>query len=89
VAHQIVAVEGDVEGARRELVSVNLPDDVGESAGQGHSTRADSHERQLLESPVAFDNLVRDPGERPPHPIAVHHYGHSDTFGQIERPDNL
>lgn len=83
VTHEIVAVERDVEGPGPDLVTVDRFERGGNPAGQGHSARPNAHERQIVDTAVALENLVRDAGERTTHPIGVHHDGHGDTSFEL------
>src|SRR5439155_7140685 len=79
VPHQIVAVQGDVERAGRDVVIVDVLHRAGQPAGERHAARADADQRELLDTAIALDDFVRDPGQRTPHAIRVHHHGHGDT----------
>ena len=61
----VVAVEGDVELAERELLAGALLDEPAEALGDRDAARVDADERDRVEVVVALDDLVRDPGERP------------------------
>ena len=76
VAHQVVAVERDVERAGRHLVLVDLADRARQAPGDRHAARPDADQRQLLDAAVALENLVRDARQRPAHAVGVHYDGH-------------
>ena len=80
-AHQVVAVERDVERAGRNLVLVDLADRVRQAPGQRHAARADADERERLEPAIALEDLVRDARQRPLDPHRVHYDRHGDTIG--------
>jgi aminopeptidase len=61
----VVSVEGDVELAERNLAAGEVGDPASEALGERDAARVDPHERDLVELGIPFDDLVRDPGERP------------------------
>ena len=61
----VVAVEGDVELAERELLARALLDERADALRDRHAAGVDADERDRLEVLVALDDLVRDPGKRP------------------------
>ena len=81
VAHQVVAVERDVERAGRHLVVVDLGNRAREAAGNRNAAGPDADQGELLDAAIALENLVRDARERPAHAVGVHYDGHRDTFG--------
>src|SRR5439155_9609122 len=62
---EIVAVEGDVEGADRKRGAVDLGDLRGEPVRQAHPARAQPDERQVFGAAVLLEDLVRDASEGP------------------------
>jgi hypothetical protein len=83
MAHQVVAVERDVERAGRHVMAADLLDAPRQPAGERHAPAADADQRQLLDPAMALDDLVRDPGQGLAHAIAVHHKGHGGTSAEI------
>ena len=81
VAHQVVAIERDVERAGRHVVAVDFLERAGEPPGERHAARADPDERQLVEAAVALENLVRDARQRARHAIGVHYLRHGQASG--------
>ncbi len=78
MAHQVVAIERDVERPGRHVVPVDLFEGPGEPPRQWHAAGADADQRQLIEPAVPLENLVRDARQRARHPIGVHHLRHTD-----------
>ena len=76
LAHQVVAVEGDVEGADRHVVAGDVLERGGDAPGQRHAARAHADDGQLLDAAVALDDLVGDAHQRARDAIGVHHDGH-------------
>jgi len=60
----VVPVEGDVEGAERELDVRSLRDQPPESLRERHAARMDADEGRPVKVGIALDDLVRDPDER-------------------------
>src|SRR3990172_11996895 len=60
----VVAVEGDVDGAEIALDAAALGDEPPQPLGERCAARVDANERKRLELVVALDQLVRDAGER-------------------------
>ena len=56
----VVAVEGDVDGAERDLGAGELLDQPPQPLGEGDAARVDADERDLVEPLVALDDLVGD-----------------------------
>src|SRR5919109_2661783 len=61
----VVAVEGDVERARRDLLPAELVDQPAEALRDRDAPRVDADQRDPVEIRVRLDDLVRDTGERP------------------------
>ena len=70
---QIVAVHGDVEGARTGIVRPSNSAELARPAGWASGTPAgrDAEQHDVACSVGPFENLVRDPGQRPPDLLAV------------------
>src|SRR5207249_9137685 len=63
VPDQIVAIQGDVEGAGRDVVPVDVADRAREPLRDRHAAGPDADERELVDAAVAFENLVGDARE--------------------------
>src|SRR5262245_32493278 len=59
----VVAVEGDVDGAELDVLARQLRDQVTQALGERDAARVDADEGDALEVGVAFDDLVRDARE--------------------------
>ena len=77
---QIVAVEGDVQGALGHLDALDLPDGLGQHAGQGHAAPLDAQQHQVVDALVGLDDLVGHALDGPVHLAGVHDHG---FFGEI------
>ncbi len=63
-AHEhVVAVEGDVDRADRDLDTRALLDERAQAVRDRDAAGVDADERELIEIGIALDQLVRDPGE--------------------------
>ena len=72
----VVAVEGDVERADVELVDALDPaQDLGHAGDERHTARLEPDEDDVLDAPVALDDLVGHPGQR------TLHVGGSEDLG--------
>jgi hypothetical protein len=60
----VVAVEGDVELAERDLRAGELGDPAAQALGERDAARVDADEGDALELGVALDDLVRDARQR-------------------------
>jgi len=67
----VVAVEGDVELAERDLDVRALLDQPPQPLRERDAARVDADERNVVELRVLLDDLVRDAGERPPERLVV------------------
>ncbi len=67
----VVAVEGDVEIAERDVDVVQLGQQLAQARGEDGAASVDPDERQLLGVPRVLRDLVRDAGECAPHGVAV------------------
>ena len=81
----VVAVEGDVELAERDVPAAELGDPTAQALRERHAARVDPDERNAVELRIAFDDLVRDPRQGPVDVLAVEqdlfalrvHHGHA------------
>ena len=69
----VVAVEGDVEGADGDVEVLELRDGVGEAAGDGQTPGVETHEHDVVGATVALHDLVGDPGLRAAEVAGVEH----------------
>jgi len=76
LAHQVIAVERDVEGSRRHVAASDLVQLLRNPTGDGHAPLANADEGQVVDAAIALDDLVRDARQRARQAIAVHHDGH-------------
>src|SRR5207248_3116393 len=67
----VVPVEGDVELAEHDLAAGEVGDPPAKALGERNAARVDADESDLVQLGVAFDDLVRDPGERPVDGLSV------------------
>src|SRR5262249_3676013 len=67
----VVAVEGDVDGAERRRDSGAFLDHAREPPRERDAPRLDSDQRDLVELGVALDDLVGDSGKGPSQPVGV------------------
>ena len=72
----VVAVEGDVELAERDLGAAQVGDSAAQPLRDGHASRVDPDEGDALEIRVALDDLVCDPRQR-----ALDRLGIEDSLG--------
>jgi hypothetical protein len=61
----VVAMEGDVELAERDLGAGELADPPAQPLRERHAAGVDADQRDPRQIGVALDDLVRDPDERP------------------------
>ena len=87
VPHQVVAVERDVERAGRHLVAVDAGDGTRETPGHRDAPGPDADQAELLDAPIALENLVRDAHERSAHAVGVHYDGHGGIHAR-DREDS-
>ena len=71
----VVTKEGRVERPDRDRDAFEGLDRGGEPAGEHHPPRVHPDEDDVVGSLVAFNDLVRDTGERPPQVGRVEHTG--------------
>ena len=79
VAHQVVAVQRDVERAGRHVFVVDVAQAVRDAPGERHAARADADERQIARAAVAFEDFVGDSCKGAGHPVRVHDLRHEGT----------
>ena len=79
VVHQVVAVERDVEDPHRHVLPGDLPQPRREALCDRDAARPHTDEREAIDAAIAFHDFVGDPGQRPAHPVRVHHNGHTDS----------
>ena len=60
----VVAVEGDVQLAERDLGRRQLGDAAAQPLGDRHAARVDADQGDALELGISLDDLVRDPRQR-------------------------
>jgi hypothetical protein len=84
MTHQIVAIQRDVERAGRHVVAVDVVQRPRDPAGQRHTARANSDERNVVKAAIALEDFVSNPGQRPPHPVRVHYERHTSLRHELE-----
>ena len=62
----VVAVEGDVEVAERDLGAAELADQGVQAAADDGAARVDADQRQAVRVLILLDDLVGDTDKRPP-----------------------
>src|SRR5262249_61766547 len=70
---EVVAVEGDVEVADRDLGAGELLDEGMQAAADDRTAGVDSDQRQPTGIFVLLDDLVGDPDQRPPQIVVIEH----------------
>jgi hypothetical protein len=68
---QVVAMEGDVERAERDLTAGEIGDPAPQPVGERNAAGVDPNERDGVEIRIALDDLVGDPGKRPVQRLGV------------------
>ena len=78
----VVAVEGDVDVAERDVVAGELADEGVEAAGDDRSAGVNADDRERLGG-VLFDDLVRDPNQGSAQVITVEYdfFVHAPLLG--------
>jgi hypothetical protein len=79
----VVAVHGDVKGARRDLPPLDLAQLGRQPPGQGHPASVDADHHQPVGALVPLDDLVGDPDQRP---LDVGGVQHHRRPGHQQRP---
>ena len=69
----VVAVEGDVEVADRQLGAGQLAEEGVQAAGQDGAAGVDADDRQALGIGVLLGDLVGDPPQRSPQIVVLEH----------------
>ena len=72
VAHQVVAIERDVERAGRHVVAGDLLQAAREAPRDVDAARTDADQREVIDAFVAFDDFVGDAGEGAADAVRVH-----------------
>jgi hypothetical protein len=67
----VVAVEGDVDGAERHLVAAEVGDVAPEPLRKRHAARVDPDEGSALEVAIPLDDLMGDASDRPVQGLGV------------------
>src|ERR1700680_4358458 len=68
---QVIPVHSHVERAARDLEALELPDARGEAACQRHPARRDAEQDDPVTAVRPFQDLVSDPGQRPPDLVGI------------------
>ena len=63
-AHQVVAIERDVERADGDVFAGDLAQVVGDALGDRHAAAAHANERQIGKTAIMFEDFVGDSRER-------------------------
>ena len=74
--HEIVAVQRDVQRARRHVALADLLDDSRQAPRNRDAARPDPDERQVVEPMATLENLVGNAGQRSAHAVGIHYDGH-------------
>ena len=72
-ALDVVAVEGDVEVAERNVRAGELTDQRMQAAADDGTARVDPDQRGPIRLLVLLDDLVGDPDQRPPEIVVIEH----------------
>ena len=78
VAHQVVAVQRDVERPDRHVDASDLLEARRKPLRERHAARADAREREFFDAAVALDDFMRNTRKRARHALAVYDNGHDD-----------
>src|SRR6201986_4396940 len=70
---QVIPVHGDVERAARDQAALEFGDAPGEAACQRHPARRDAEQDNPVTAVRPFQDLVSDPGQRPPDLLGIEH----------------
>ena len=70
---QVIPVHGHIEGAAGDVEALELADPRREAPGQRHSARRDAEQDDPVTAVRPFQDLVSDPGQRPPDFLGVEH----------------
>ena len=77
VAHQVIAVERDVERAGGHVFPGDLDQTLRQPSREVHAARADPDERQGVNTFVPFEDLVSDACEGSSNAVRIHDYRHA------------
>ena len=75
-AHQVVAIERDVERADGDVVAGDLALSRGDAPRERHAAAAHADEREIGQTAVAFEDFVGDARERARDALRIHDYRH-------------
>ena len=79
-AHQVVAIERDVERADGDVLAGNLAQVVGDALRDRDTTAAHANEGEIGKTAVMFEDFVRDSRERARNALRIHDYWHATLF---------
>ena len=79
VAHQVVAIERDVERPDRHLGAADAGHQRGQAPRERHTAPLDADERQFLDAARPLEDLVGNARQRATDPIRIEHYRHAGT----------
>src|SRR5581483_5853817 len=71
----VVPVEGGVQRAQGDGRALDALELAAQTLGQGHATRLEAHEDDVVEPVVALDHLVGDAGDGPAQVVGAHDLG--------------
>jgi hypothetical protein len=98
VAHQVVAVQRDVEDAGRNVrlrcvrtwaggaALHDVADGVGEAPRNRDAARADTDEREVVDAAIAFEDFVRDAREGTGNSVGVENDWHASPLRSLAGP---
>ena len=72
-ALDVVAVEGDVEVAERDLGAAELADQRVQAAAEDGAAGVDADQREPVRVLILLDDLVGDPDQRPAQIVVIEH----------------
>src|SRR5690348_1322131 len=70
---QVIPVHGHVERAARDVEPLELPDPCRQAPGQRHPASRDAEQDDPVAAARPLQDLVSDPGQRPPDLLGVEH----------------
>ena len=79
MAHQIVAIERDVERAGRHIVAGDVLQRACDAPRERHAAAAHADQGDVCDAAVSFDDFVSDARERARDAVRVHDYRHGRT----------
>ena len=80
MAHQVVAIERDVERAGGDVVAGDLAQAARQAAREVHAARTHADQGEVFHASVAFDDFVGDAGEGAADPVRIHDDWHVHLF---------